>query len=1000
MPLRLFIAAFVVTVPSLAHSDELPPGVENTQDPADVSLSPEATRQLIRVPDGFAVTLFAGEPDIRRPLAFDFDDRGRLWVVENYAHPDWNPERRVDRVVILEDGDRDGRFDKRSVFWDEGRFLTGIAYGHGGIYLCDGPELIFLADRDRDDRPDGAPEVLLDGWSLENLNNLPNHLTWAPDGWLWGCVGVGGESLVGPPDAPSKVRETISRGIWRYHPLQRRFEVLAHGCVNPWGVDFDRHGDAFNTNTVTAHLWHVVPGAYFQRRRRETDNPFAYERIESIADHLHWGGGHWASSRGGKGKHQAAGGGHAHTSAMIYLGDNWPDEYRDGFFTGNLHGNRINHDRLTPHGSTYVGTHADDVLTCDDPWFRPLELKYGPTGSVYVSDWHDTGECHDSDGSHRTSGRIYRIAYGQTPLEPFDLTERTDKELVELLRHQNQWYVRHAGRLLQERAARRAIANDAVERLAAMLADSAATVRLRAMWTLSAVELLPETKLSELLDDPDEHVRWWAVRLLVDQGHTPTVRFVEMAERERAARVRLELASAAGRLVRRGVNDAVSILSTLARRRVDHDDPALPQFLWYGLEPAVADLGLQAYDVAGPMPLLVRSTTRRLLASDARQANAIFDYAGTLSGPARRPVLEGLLAAAGSPTSVVDEASRPYWIERVRGLQAPGCEAVATRLLVALGDQDLLQQLIDKLTGPRVDTDEKLSALQLLLDSGYGPPAAVLHDLIAHHDGALQLAAIRGLQQADSRGALAGLLELYDDLPGEARRVAVEVMTTDRQTALQVLDALDSGRVSRGDISAYAEQQLRSYDHAEVHREVERLLGPTVTGSKSAELARYEALLTPEFVTKADPARGRELFSRRCASCHRLFGHGGDLGPDLTGSQRTDLDYVLRNLIDPSALVDRAYRVTTIVTDDGRLYSGFLAGQNDHELTLRTVQGPVTFATESIEAIETSDRSMMPDGLLRTFTDDQLGDLVAYLARPSDLDSQGRLRTKDNAATE
>ncbi len=377
----------------------------------------------MRLPEGFRVDLVAAEPDVRQPIAFTIDPRGRLWVAECYSYPGWSLEGK-DRIVVLEDGDGDGRFEGRKVFKDGIRNLTGLELGFGGAWICSTPELLFIPDRDGDDSPDGAPEVVLDGWDmLTSQHNVFSTLTWGPDGWLYGCNGILSESLVGKPGAPERDRVPLNCGVWRYHPTERRFEVVAWGTTNPWGLDFDDHGEMFITNCVIPHLFHVVPGAHFQRMFGNDFNPHLYGLMETCADHIHWAGGAWQSSRGGEGKHGEAGGGHAHVGAMVYLGDNWPERYRNGLFTCNIHGNRVNHDSLERQGSGYVARHEQDFLLAGDKWFRGLELKYGPDGGVFVTDWSDAGECHDTDrhGAHHESGRIYRVRYGEPEPRRVDL---------------------------------------------------------------------------------------------------------------------------------------------------------------------------------------------------------------------------------------------------------------------------------------------------------------------------------------------------------------------------------------------------------------------------------------------------------------------------------------------------------------------------------------------------------------------------------------------------
>jgi putative membrane-bound dehydrogenase-like protein len=229
-------------------------------------LTPQQSLQKISVPKGFNVTLFAGEPDLRRPIAFDFDDRGRLWVVENYAHPVWDKDNQSDRVLIFEDTDNDGSFDTRKVFWDKGRYLSAIAVGHGGVWLGNTPELIFIADRNADDVPDGPPVTVLDGFQISS-NNVLNNFHWGPDGWLYGAIGLAQKSKIGKPQSGDKQRTVMTRGLWRMNPISHEFEVIADGMVNPWGADFNQYGDLFTTNTVIGHLWHIVPGMYCHQRR-------------------------------------------------------------------------------------------------------------------------------------------------------------------------------------------------------------------------------------------------------------------------------------------------------------------------------------------------------------------------------------------------------------------------------------------------------------------------------------------------------------------------------------------------------------------------------------------------------------------------------------------------------------------------------------------------------------------------------------------------------------
>ena len=585
-----------------------------------IPVSPREAVGRMAVPDGFRVTLFAGEPDVVQPIAFCFDDRGRLWVAESHTYPDWQrdlsqPGR--DRILIFEDKDHDGAFDERKVFAEGLVNISGIELGFGGVYVCATPRFIFIPDRNADDKPDGAPVVLLDGWNLEKAgHNVFNGLTWGPDGWLWGLNGIQSDSRVGKPGTPDGERVAINCGVWRWHPTRHVFEAVAHGTTNPWGLDFDDYGQAFMTNCVIGHLWHVIPGARYKRMYGEDFNKHAYGLMEGCADHLHWAGKDWTKARAGQGQNEY-GGGHAHVGAMVYLGDNWPDAYRNGLFTCNLHGNRVNHDVPEPKGSGYVHRHGKDFLLANDTWFRGLELAYGPDGGVYLTDWNDTGECHDTDDVVRESGRIFKVTYGAAAKKAdTDVARLDDAALVELQLHRNDWFVQHARRVLQERAAVGKLSDSVEPALRKVLGENPDVTRqLRALWALHAIDALRERDLLQLMSHPHEYVRGWAVRLeLEDRAASPAVaaKLAELAASDPSPVVRLHLASALQRLP---LEQRWPVAEGLVAHDVDATDANLPLMVWYGVEPLVpADRNRAVKLMAQTKIPLVREYTARRLA--------------------------------------------------------------------------------------------------------------------------------------------------------------------------------------------------------------------------------------------------------------------------------------------------------------------------------------------------------------------------------------------------
>jgi putative membrane-bound dehydrogenase-like protein len=547
-------------------------------------LSGEEAARAMSLPTGFSVKLAAAEPDVTRPIAFALDDRGRLWVAEAHTYPTRaEGDQGQDRIVIFEDTDGDGRLDNRKVFIEDLNLVSGIEIGFGGVWVGSAPYLLFIPVAAGTDQPSGPPRVLLDGWGYEDTHEVLNTFTWGPDGWLYGTHGVFTHSNVGKPGAPESERQRLNGAIWRYHPTRHVFEVFAEGTSNPWGLDFNDYGHAFTTACVIEHLYHVVQGARYKRQAGQHFNPHIYDDIKTVADHVHWvgrKGPHAGNSRSG-----SAGGGHAHAGAMIYLGgDGWPREYRDSILMNNIHGHRANSDRLQRSGSGYRAAHGPDFLMAHDSWSQMLNFRYGPDGSVFAIDWYDKNQCHSSNPEvhQKTLGRIFKISHESDRWAPVDLTKLTADALVDLQLHRNDWYVRHARRILQERGPDANVHT----RLKHILQDNPdVTRRLRALWALHVTGGLREQDKLELLNHANEYVRSWAIYLLVEARQPSDEalrRFAKLARQDTSPLVRLYLASA---LQRTPVAKRWEILAGLIAHEEDAGDPNLPLMVWYAAEP-------------------------------------------------------------------------------------------------------------------------------------------------------------------------------------------------------------------------------------------------------------------------------------------------------------------------------------------------------------------------------------------------------------------------------
>jgi putative heme-binding domain-containing protein len=766
---------------------------------------------------------------------------------------------------------------------------------------------------------------------------------------------------------------------------------VAHGTTNPWGLDYDDHGQMFFSNTVIGHLWHVIPGAHYKRMYGEDLTLRVYELIDQHADHYHWDTGKkWHETREAKGETDRLGGGHAHCGLMIYLGDNWPDRYRNSLFTVNLHGQRVNHDRLQRHGSGYVITHGEDFLKSDDLWFRGIELVYGPDGGVYIADWSDIGECHENDGVHRTSGRIYKVTYGQPRRPPIaDVSQLGDAELIRLQLHKNDWYVRAARLELQERAAAgRDMTGVHAELLRLFHDQRDVTRKLRAMWALYVTGGTDEPWLRRLLEHPDEHVRAWAVRLLVDNGSPDSdtlAEFVRNAGREPSGLVRLFLASALQRLP---VPDRADLASALLSRDEDAADHNLPLIIWYGIEPLVAAEPDRAIALAKRSRTgLVRRFIARRLAADLEQQPEPVDALLRLAvrhsaADFQLDILQGISDALRGWHRAKPPAA---WAMLQSKLAASSNQAVrqhVRELGVLFGDGRAIEELRQLALDANADAEARRAAVGVLVGNRSDDLLPLLHKLLA--DRATAGIAARGLAAYDHPGTPPLIVQHYALLNPDDRVEAVNTLAARPGHAAVLLRAVAEGKIARGDISAYHARQIRSFDDPQLNQRLTELWGDIrrTPAEKEQAIARYKAALTPERLAAADLPEGRLLFNKTCATCHKLFGCGGAISADLTGSNRNNIDYLLENIFDPSAVVPADYRMSVIALKDGRIITGVIGERTEHTLSVQTQNERLKLERSEIDEVRLTQLSLMPDGQLTGLSDDQVRDLIAYLMSP------------------
>lgn len=922
-------------------------------DPGDAQPpTPQESLKMLKLPPSFKATLFAAEPEVQNPIAMAWDQKGRMWVAENYTYAERAKRFDLglkDRVIILEDKDWDGVAETRTVFTDDVQMLTSVEVGRGGVWLMCPPQVLFIPDANGDDIPDGPPQVMIDGFTVakDNYHNFANGLRWGPDGWLYGRCGHSCPGRLGVPGTPDEQRIPMKGGIWRFHPERKIVEVLTHGTTNPWGHDWDANGEMFFINTVTGHLWHLIPGAHLVDS--STSNPFVYEKLDTIADHYHYDrSGKWSDSRDGKANN--FGGGHAHIGMMIYQGDQWPNQYRNKLFTLNMHGRRANVERLERNGSGYVGKHEPDVFLSDDPWFRGIEISTGPDGSGFILDWSDTGECHESTGVHRTSGRIFRISYGEAkkPEQPF--AWRKPWPQADLIGDEHQ-------RVLAIR----------------------------------------------------EMTQFWPIDLITGAQHPQAIHeiqdaetLLDLARTDTSSLVHLTLASTLQRLP---LKNRPALAIELLKHAKYADDPFLPSMVWYGISP------LAKHDPAALVKLASHCTwpktlkwLTRSLATQPEHLNALLQSfvvpasagSGNVKEPAeagttiRQAILEGMSEAFKGLSKVPKpEVWDRFVVPALAGAgnvkepaKAGTTEQLIRDLAILFGDGRALDDVKKIVLDDQADMPTREAALKTLIDARPADLRTLCESLLEVRG--LNVAAVRGLTLFDDQAIGQRLVKDYRKFSSTDRPAVLDALVSRPAWAAAMLESMGKGQIARSEVTAFHARQIRAFENKDLTHKLTEVWGELrdSAADKKQLIEKVKKQLDAATLAKANLSQGRVLFTAVCGACHQMYGQGGKIGPDLTGSGRANIDYLLENIADPSGVVSADFRMSLLTLKDGRVLSGVIAESNARTVTLRTLTESLTLDRSDITKTETSPMSMMPEGLLLAFQPDQIRDLIAYLMHP------------------
>ncbi len=939
-------------------------------------LTPAEAVENMTLKQGYKVNAWAAEPLMTQPMAFCWDDRGRMWIAENKDYESRGTgfsNAGNSRILILEDTNHDGTADTRKVFMEGIAFPAALAVGFDGVFVGAPPNLLFIPDRNQDDKADvNDIEVRLTGWGIRDRHETLNSLHWGPDGWLYGCQGYATPSKVRKPEGkgrlykhkdpfPEDILEKegtdINGGIWRYHPTKDRFEVVAHGFSNPWGIDYDAKGQLFISACVIPHMWYVIPGGIYHRQGGQHFNPYVYDDIKTITDHSHRS---------------------AHGGARIYQSDAFPASERGRIFMANIHEHAVLSDVLKPAGSGFTASHGDDFMTANNAQWVGFSMEVGPEGGLYVLDWHDADIC-GSKVLNTETGRIFRIVPENSAAQNWagryaDLTKLSDKDLVALQTSKSDWHARRARIILQGRAAKGKLDSKTYSDLLNIYQTNPnVDWRLRAMWTLHVTKGLSPEILTKALNDKEAYIRAWAIQLLCEErspSSAATAKFVRMAHEDPSAVVRLYLTSAVQRVEK---NTGWKVITELAKHAEDVNDHNLPKMIWYGLEPLAKEDPVRALKIAAEtnIPLLARFTARRSV-----DGGAINELIQTIASQPKTLVslMEGMMSGMEGRTDLKAPA---LWKNVYASLTKRNDRAaqLAGEIAELFGDTEAAQRSLATLKNKAAPVEQRRKALMALTAQQRKELLAELPALFA--DPQMRSDAIRSFAAFDEEGLGQLLIRQYENLSNAEKTEAIQTLSSRPKYGWALTQAIKNNVIAKRDVGANAARQLRRV----VGSGFVEVWGPIDdTPRDDKQFASFKNLLNEQAMKSADHTKGRQLFQGTCGSCHKMYGQGGIIGPDLTGSNRSDVDYLLFNILNPSEEIQDAYKLVVVTTRDGRTYSGNIVAENQRQITMRVVgQDAVVLNKSSIQSREVMPVSMMPQGLLTTLSDKEKVDLIAYL---------------------
>jgi putative heme-binding domain-containing protein len=1003
----LFLAVSVNFVPSDMRSSPAPAPAKDryaAHIAATPPRSPEEERKAFHLPPGFEIQLIAAEPDVKKPINIAFDAGGRLWVTQSveYPFPVAAGARSRDTVRILDQWSPDGRAGRFRTFADDLNIPIGVLPLGNSTLIYSIPNVYRMLDTKGTGQADSR-EVLLSGYGHADTHGMTGEFRLGLDGWVYACHGYSNTSVVKGRDG-SSIR-MHSGNTYRFKPDGTQLQYFTHGQVNPFGLAFDPLGNLYSCDCHSRPTYQLLRGAYYPSFGKPDDGlGFGPEMLQH--DH----------------------GSTAIAGIAYYAADQFPPDFRDNIFIGNVVTNRINRDRLERHGSTYKAIEMPDFVRCDDPWFRPVDIQLGPDGALYVADFYTRIIGHYEvplthplrDYEH---GRIWRIVYrgpdGQgRPWAPrSDWTRATPAELVQDLAHRNLAVRTIATHQLVERGGQAGIE----EVLKIMQPESDPFQRMHGLWVLARQNALSDTVLAAASADRDAGVRVHAMRGLLDRPRlTPIERALVLAgifdEEPYVQRCAAEVLGShpdAGKLrplldlhhrvpaedthllhvVRMALRDQLRPVKTWEQIASTHWSEADAR--------ALADVcpGVPTPQAAAFLLERLRGNTESR-DNRVRYVHHIARYGAEQTVPALLSLLRDEKNTDISFRAALFKAFQQGTQERGAALSAPARawgEELIARLLAARpvphvlagielagllrseAAQPSLLVLMVRRTAPEAARRAAMTAL--LAISPRRNLEAIAHLLRdVREPGPLREQAALGLSSTNLADAQDILLAMLPSAPSRLQTVIAVGLAGSKQGGERLLAAVAQGKASARLLQEpFVELRLQQ---AKIDRLRERLQKLTAGLPRADET--LQALLgkrrTGYLRASGDVALGAKVFEKHCAVCHQINNHGARIGPQLDGIGIRGIERILEDVLDPNRNVDQAFRATTLTLTTGQILSGLVLREEGAVLVLADAQGKeVRVPRDTIDEKIVSQLSPMPANFADQIPEPEFYHLLAYL---------------------